>query len=141
VDKAELNKLPRKEVSPGSVPLRMELGDRFGSNRFRDVYRIHAASSIHNSSPSPHLAVKIVDLSFFSPSVPPTREWVEDIVALEYHHFQVLEPIQGGAVPHLAGLFGNGTLYCAIYEDAGRQLTWAERHNTEIGWVCSFYPN
>jgi len=137
VEQVEVETLPREKVLQGSVslPLRLELGKRFGSNRFRDIYRIHAAASTNGSStsPPPHLAVRIVDLSFFSPLVSPTREWVENIVAVECYQFGLLEAVQGTAVPRLAGVFGNETLYCAIFEDAGRHLTWAERLNTEIG--------
>jgi len=58
---------------------------------------------------------------------------VEEVIANEFHFFNVLAPIQGTVVPRLAGLFGKGLLYCAIYEDGGRRLTWEEKEDSEIG--------
>jgi len=129
VGQAEVETLPRKEVALDSAPLQIQLGERIGWMGFVDVYRVQLGSS----SPRPGLVAKIIDLSLFSPNVSPTRAHVERLFAKQYHICTVLEPIQGSVVPYLGGLFGNGTLYCAIYEDAGRRLSWDERSDQEIG--------
>jgi hypothetical protein len=35
----------------------------------------------------------------------------------------MLEPVEGTIVPRFGGLFARGSLYCAVFEDAGRELT------------------
>ena len=70
----------------------------------------------------------------FAPGFAPSRPSVEKWFSHEINIFNELQPLQGRIVPRLAGVFGNGMLYCAVYEDAGRPLTLKEKYEDEKTW-------
>lgn len=91
------------------------------------------------------VVVKMVDLSHFPRVVEArdtrrSRRWDRDGVAKlyyeEYYAFdKVLSEVQGAAVPRLGGMFANGSLYCTLYEDAGRPITVKESRSEAVWYV------
>jgi len=60
------------------------------------------------------LIVKIVDLATCGCLSDATR-MLFDV----YNAFDVAASLQGTVLPRMAGLFGNGTVFCFVFEDAG----------------------
>jgi hypothetical protein len=58
-------------------------------------------------------------------------------IASNVLNFKVLEPLQGVHVPRFAGVFAHGTVYCMVFEDVGRALSWAEQDDPKIERVGS----
>jgi len=134
VEQVVHNRLPKVD-QPVSCTVRIQLVERLGWKRFMDVYYAHIdrsatspSSSDLPSSPT-RLAIKLIDLSLFSPAAEPTRTFVEETFADGWVVFTELASLQGTVIPYCGGMFGHasGNLYCAIYEDAGRWLTPEEK--------------
>jgi len=85
-----------------------------------DVF--HASVKEGDGQLTPGLVLKFVDKNSSLGSV-------EDFV-LEAEYHNTAKDAQGSALPHFAGLFRSGSLYCLVFEDAGRDLT-EEEYNSE----------
>lgn len=122
------NNLPVSEVTDTSLAsVDILLTSRLGYENQRDLYY---ASVISDGKEHSGLVVKIVDISFFAPGCPDgsysVRQYGEQVVCDEFYAFNRLESLQGSAVPRFAGLFSRGTVFCLVFEDAGRHVTGEE---------------
>jgi len=61
--------------------------------------------------------------------------FVEEFV-LEAEYHSMAKDVQGYALPHFAGLFRSGSLYCLVFEDAGRDLTEEEYRSKDVKCVA-----
>jgi hypothetical protein len=92
-----------------------------------------------NDSDSQRLFVRVTDLLAFD---------------LDYRQFGVPIPERGLATSHHAstlvgdspvvpryfGMFANDMIYCLVFEDAGRSLTWEEMDDAEVQYVAHGPP-
>lgn len=120
------------DIDKASVTLVLE--DSLGINGPCDIYE----ASLRTSDGEEHegLIVKLVDLQELltvpGPKCDDTRSEASEDFAGRFHCFRRLETIQGTIVPHYAGLFARGSLYCAVFDDAGRSITNAEKMDTKV---------
>lgn len=87
---------------------------------------------------TPGLILKMTDLECLPESGrwPNRRKALEEL-ADEVRCFNAGASVQGKALPRLGGLFCSGTLYCLVFEDAGRLLTWKETGSRAIKYVLN----
>jgi len=117
-----LSELPEVETVTSGPDVTLCLTDRIGYHNLFDIY--HA--SIDGVS---GLVVKVVDLAFFAlvEQYKPIRSGVARHLCREYDAYNnILADLQGSVVPYFGGMFARGSLYCTIYEDAGRLLSLNE---------------
>jgi len=79
---------------------------------------VYYASVKQGDTLTPGLVLKFIDKD----SRLVSAAFVDDFV-LEAEHHNTAKDVQGSALPHFAGLFRSGSLYCLVFEDAGRDLT------------------
>jgi len=96
--------------------------DKFIGQHREEWYDSYRASLRNpNGDLTPGLVVKIVDL----PMNAAIEEGIEHL-EWELANFEFAAGLEGKALPRFAGLFGRGTLFCFVFEDAGRTLTQTE---------------
>lgn len=117
---------------PSKADAELVLTERIGWTKFVDIY--YASLRSPSGDLQPGLVVKVVDLSMFPPvSTRETKRYFpEKSLAHEFPTMQKLSGLQGNVVPRYAGLFGRGTVYCTVWEDAGRLLTPTERRTRSV---------
>jgi hypothetical protein len=131
-DKVTLDKLPDgpTEVDAADA-LTLVLGRRLGTRGLWDIY--YASLLDASGEQRSGLVLKLIDLLQFPAE---GRGNIQSTAAREtsnvFQWFNLLEPLQGTIVPHSAGLFAHGTLYCMVFEDAGRELTHAEKMDEHV---------
>lgn len=139
VEEVSLTELPlvtadQVSSSPDDVVV-LVLTGRAGFRRCHDVFY----ASLRDASGQEHsgLVIKAMDPTFFAPKAStggPSRPTAVKNFASEFDIYDnLLAEVQGTVVPLFGGMFGRGTLYCSVYEDAGRSLTWQEKESTAIG--------
>jgi hypothetical protein len=121
-------------VDATTASVTLVLNDLLGVHGLCDMYE----ASLRTADGEEHsgLIVKLVDLLEFptvrGPKAQPSRAMASEDFAGMFHCFRLLQPIQGTIVPRYAGLFARGTLYCAVFEDAGRYITNAEKMDPKV---------
>lgn len=139
VQEGPLDQLSKLDTAPSTSDLTITLTKRLGSRSYIDVYYACEGCVGDASTEKASMVAMIVDLSFFGPQGSggprPCREHVEETLSNLYRCFNILAPLQGSAVARCGGLFSNGsTLYCLVFEDAGRLLTVDELfHSPALG--------
>jgi hypothetical protein len=102
------------------------LGDTYGFSFPNAIYQAETKDASG-------LVALVVDLLHYSPG---ERTLVVPEICHTFHIYdKELVPLQGRCVPRFAGLFGHGSLYCAVFEDAGDRITYEEREQKEIRYV------
>jgi len=91
-------------------------------------YDHHYASLLSDGQEIKGLVVLMRDLSH---SVPVQQEFVKRDLVDKMFFYERLASVQGRFVPRFGGLFNHGTLYCMVFEDAGRRLSYREDFTVE----------
>lgn len=134
IDLTRTYKVEGVEESPSNGEERVEgsdsavivLKDYLGKNASSDVYYAYCGQK--------RVVVKLMDLSF-APVINAywgRREIAERYYDEFYGFHTLLRSLQGSIVPRLGGMFVAGNLYCTVYQDGGRQLTWDERESAAV---------
>jgi hypothetical protein len=111
------------EVAVTDDTVTLVLTERIGSLVRADVYY----ASIHSgTTETPGLVAKVIDINMFAPTYvdfETTQAMAMKFVSDNVLASTELEALQGTVVPRFAGLFARGSVYCMVFEDAGKSLT------------------
>lgn len=64
-----------------------------------------------------------------------TQRSAKSDIAEEYHRYAEALAAQGKSLPRYAGLFQRGSLYCAVFQDAGRSLEPEEMEDEAVKYA------
>jgi len=93
--------------------------DRYLGHHPYEDYDSYLATLHSSSGDTGGLIVKMIDLVQRIGPKSRCAAWVNHIGA----PYEVAAHLQGTALPRFAGVFGRGTTFCLIFEDAGPVLT------------------
>jgi hypothetical protein len=116
-------------VDTADAPV-LVLGGRWGVDGTHDIYE--ASLRDGDGEDRPGLIVKLVDLLQLPVRGYPNQTTAISELCNTAVAFGLLQPLQGTIVPRFAGLFAHGTIYCTVFEDAGRPLTDAEKMDKRV---------
>lgn len=82
----------------------------------------------------PGLVVKLVDMQHLPlrNKCLSTQAIARQCLADEVYNFNFAKRLQGTTLPRFAGLFRHGSLYCLVFEDAGRLITLPELQTKQV---------
>jgi len=104
------------------------LDQYIGHHRYEHYDSYRASLRSPNGDLTPGLVVKLLDIPMIG-RINDGKAWLDCDVTL----YESAPEMQGKSLPRFAGLFGRGTLFCLVFDDAGRELT-TEEGITESVW-------